>query len=345
VRKIANGVSTYYVNNAAGQTELVQKGASNSVYTYNIYGKDNIGQVLRDFVSISRYYYLKDHLGSVRVTVDINGTKQAHTDYYPFGMTMPTRDAVIGAVDTRFKFTGKERDVAETGYDYFGARYYDSWGGRFTTIDRFAAKYPSMTPYQYAADNPVLLIDRNGDSIQVVGKKSDQALTYVKKQAGGDAKRISVLNGFVQVNREGYKKGSNTFIDKLIEGVDAKKKIGLEITGKESIKISETQKLKISNLPVITGAFSSTSTTSFLANTRGEQPPSGFDGYVKVSDAVGWLRASDNSNPPTSQIVGHELIENINRTVEGMYYPEAHADANNTSFGGAEGDPIDPVLE
>ena len=31
-------------------------------------------------------------------------------------------------------FTGKERD-AETGLDYFGARYYGSKIGRFTTVD------------------------------------------------------------------------------------------------------------------------------------------------------------------------------------------------------------------
>jgi RHS repeat-associated protein len=164
----------------AGQIELVQKGPTNSVYTYNIYGKDNtrqtdggqVGQVLRDFVNISRYYYLKDHLGSVRVTVDVNGTRQAHTDYYPFGMTMPTRDAVIGAVDARFKFTGKERDAAETGWNYFGARYYDSWGGRFTMRDPLS-QYTSL--YTYCGNNPISMIDPSGSwSYQINGIEVEQ---------------------------------------------------------------------------------------------------------------------------------------------------------------------------
>jgi RHS repeat-associated protein len=34
----------------------------------------------------------------------------------------------------RMKFTGKERDT-ETGLDYFGARYYSSTQGRFTSVD------------------------------------------------------------------------------------------------------------------------------------------------------------------------------------------------------------------
>ena len=36
-----------------------------------------------------------------------------------------------------YKFTGKERD-AETGLDYFGARYYGSNIGRFLSPDEFA---------------------------------------------------------------------------------------------------------------------------------------------------------------------------------------------------------------
>jgi hypothetical protein len=37
--------------------------------------------------------------------------------------------------------------------------------GRFTTQDRFAEKYTSLSPYQYGANNPVRNIDVNGDSI------------------------------------------------------------------------------------------------------------------------------------------------------------------------------------
>ena len=35
------------------------------------------------------------------------------------------------------------------------------------TIDRFAEKYTSMNPYQYGANNPILNIDVNGDSIRL----------------------------------------------------------------------------------------------------------------------------------------------------------------------------------
>ena len=62
-------------------------------------------------------------------------------------------------------FTGKERD-SETGFSYFGARYYDSdlmtgW----LSVDPMADKYPSLSPYAYCACNPIKLVDPDGRMI------------------------------------------------------------------------------------------------------------------------------------------------------------------------------------
>ena len=58
--------------------------------------------------------------------------------------------------------TGKERD-SETGFSYFGARYYDSdiltgW----LSVDPMADKYPNISPYAYCGWNPVKLVDPDG---------------------------------------------------------------------------------------------------------------------------------------------------------------------------------------
>lgn len=41
---------------------------------------------------------------------------------------------------------------------------------RFNVIDRFAEKYDGLSPYQYGANNPILNIGINGDSLWVVHK-------------------------------------------------------------------------------------------------------------------------------------------------------------------------------
>ena len=62
-------------------------------------------------------------------------------------------------------FTGKERDE-ETGYGYFGARYMDhELMTMWLSVDPMADKYPSLSPYNYCAWNPVKLVDPDGREI------------------------------------------------------------------------------------------------------------------------------------------------------------------------------------
>ena len=113
------------------------------------------------------HLYFSNHLGSASVITDINGNIENQTDYYPYGGICYTS----GSDPNRYKFTGKERD-AESGNDYFGARYYASTMGRFFTPD-WAAK-PATVPYAkfgdpqslnlygYVENAPINRIDADG---------------------------------------------------------------------------------------------------------------------------------------------------------------------------------------
>jgi hypothetical protein len=57
-------------------------------------------------------YYLTDHLGSIRTTIDGNtGAVLGYDDYYPFGLAMPGRSSNTGTPNDLNKFTGHERDI------------------------------------------------------------------------------------------------------------------------------------------------------------------------------------------------------------------------------------------
>jgi RHS repeat-associated protein len=160
------GSTEYYVNGPGGETEVVVK-SDGSGATYNILGRDNLGQVKRSSTTFARFYYLKDHLGTIKMTVDGSCNVVAYDDFYPFGQQMEGRSSASSA-DARYKYTEKERD-SETGYDYFGARYYDARIGRWLSVDPLAEKYPFLTPFDYVANNPIRFVDSHGDSINWTG--------------------------------------------------------------------------------------------------------------------------------------------------------------------------------
>ncbi len=65
---------------------------------------------------------------------------------------------------TPYKFNSKELD-AETGLYYYGARYYTPEIGIWLSVDPMSDKYPSLSPFAYCANNPVILVDPDGRDI------------------------------------------------------------------------------------------------------------------------------------------------------------------------------------
>ena len=194
IRKIAGSSDIHYINGVNGKTIVVSESPYGIEYTYNILGNDNIGQLDVISYEYQRFYYLKDHLGNIKVTVDQSGNKKSWNDYYPYGMLMGDgRSQNISNVDHRYMFTGKERDD-ETAYDYFGARYYDSFIGRWLQVDPLANKYPGWSPYDYVENNPIIRFDPNGkgdkDKNQSLIKKFTNAVESVRNWFSGNTKSI-----------------------------------------------------------------------------------------------------------------------------------------------------------
>ncbi len=78
---------------------------------------------------------------------------------------MPGR-VLVGATGYRYGFNGKENDNEVKGNGNqldFGARIYDPRIGRFLSRDVYESNYPNMSSYAYGLNNPILLIDNNGN--------------------------------------------------------------------------------------------------------------------------------------------------------------------------------------
>ena len=121
-------------------------------------------------------YFLKDHLGNTRITMNQNGTLLQEDAYYPFGMNIAGLSYSDVGPENKYKYNGKrctKRSRSELEdkfgldwYDY-GARFYDAVLGRWYVIDSKAEKYIATTPYAYAVNIPVLFIDPDGNEIKI----------------------------------------------------------------------------------------------------------------------------------------------------------------------------------
>ncbi|MFN9297272.1 MAG: RHS repeat-associated core domain-containing protein, partial [Acidobacteriota bacterium] len=131
-----------------------------------------------------------DHLGSTRVVWGTDGQIKKLYDYAPYGEEVganyrggderyPTLVYPrAGGQAVSIMFTGKERD-AETGLDYFEARYFSGAQGRFTSpdeplLDQSPYDPQSWNLYAYVRNNPLRYTDPTGRCSQAAGGYTDE---------------------------------------------------------------------------------------------------------------------------------------------------------------------------
>ncbi|WP_315814191.1 RHS repeat-associated core domain-containing protein [Paraflavitalea speifideaquila] len=90
----------------------------------------------------------------------------AANDYYPLGMLSRT---IGSSAKYKFGFNGKENDneiKGEGNSIEFGARMYDPRIGRWFSVDPLREVYTSLSPYSYSANNPVNVLDDEGNILK-----------------------------------------------------------------------------------------------------------------------------------------------------------------------------------
>ena len=131
------------------------------------------------------YHHITDHLGSVRAITDAStGTIVETSDFMPFGtrwsQTSGSSSATITDATNRWRYSGKEEQKAINStlplIDY-GARMYDPTIARWLSGDPMAEKYYSESLYIFNADNPINIIDPNGNERSVVVNSKKRTIT------------------------------------------------------------------------------------------------------------------------------------------------------------------------
>jgi RHS repeat-associated protein len=159
-------------------TELLKRDyLSNKEYESSILKNINhaCGRITKNGSTFSYEYHLTDHLGNVRTVFSdsnndsyISATEvMQRNDYYAFGLELQGSQFNIPQPvnSNRFKYNGKEEvSQMNLGLLDYGARNLDKALGRWLGVDPLA-DHPNQvdkSPYAYAWNNPVKMIDPDG---------------------------------------------------------------------------------------------------------------------------------------------------------------------------------------
>jgi RHS repeat-associated protein len=170
------GIEPKKVNNQWVSTRT----AATTYYVYDAMGQMAVEYSTQATTTPGTSYMFTDMLGSVRTITDQTGAVVENYDYLPFGRMLSGSQNGRGNVNLHFpanpdtnlnsvtpqKFTGKERD-AETGLDFFLARYYSPAQGRFMSPDDIYNDTDVNDPsswnrYVYVKNNPMKYVDPDG---------------------------------------------------------------------------------------------------------------------------------------------------------------------------------------
>ena len=144
--------TTYYISE-----NFIQIRNSTGVFNETYYYLNN--KLIARNDSKNLFFYHPDNLGSTALVTNQSGSIVEEEFYLPYG------DIYSGEEDSRFLYTGKEKDK-DTGLYYYGARYYYPSQKQFIQPDPIIAELynpQNLNRYAYVLNNPYKYVDDSGN--------------------------------------------------------------------------------------------------------------------------------------------------------------------------------------
>ena len=247
------------------------------------------------------HYYEKDHLGSIRMVVNENGTIEQVNHYYPFGGVYG--DLAYNSELQKNKYIGKEFDHT-SGLDWYdhGARMYDAAKGSWDRMDKLAEKYNSINPYVYSINNPIKNLDLDGLKPRIYIETNGLGHTFVTIGEG----RNTIVYTY---GRYGALGSSGSILHQFTptgEGVLIRK------TGKQAINYIQ-KKLEDGNLSVYT-----------LEKGSDKDVASFFDRMWNCGTIPTNNKKNSKNDPEAKVVDKYSIFENncTTKAIEGVNYKQ-----------------------
>jgi RHS repeat-associated protein len=242
------------------------------------------------------------------------------------GLATSLYDDRIGSRDT-----GKERD-SESGLDYFGARYFGSALGRFTSPDPLMASAHASNPqswnrYAYALNNPLRFVDPDGMDVPAACAQDKNCQIVVKVNVIYD-QTVNNGKGFTDEQKKAFESDQIAKAQKDFGNSNIK----LDVTyTKGSYTVDDNGQTHITGLDK--GALNIVASTATPFGHNGESTQSG-------GAAITFLRINDLSNTnwfmgsaTTEHELGHQFLGdpfNTNRNFFTNITRDTDIDSRNT---------------
>ena len=180
--------------------------------------EQGVGNATTEWKKQRTFYYLADHLGSATLITTYKGDVYKRTEYTPYGEKWLESTTSSSSYNFEYGFTGKPLDE-ETGYYYFGARYYDPMRSVWTTSDPAMSEYfdgskkgnggiynsINFNTYHYCGNNPIRYVDPNGENQPDMEFDSGLKFEYDKvNNTINDVPVSSIENGIAQTSTALY---------------------------------------------------------------------------------------------------------------------------------------------